>query len=381
MIKSYNNLLKLRISFLCILFFDVFFNFGCADKNLNQDNFKNALDPILDNTKASDRPLVFELLEPSLALNAVNILKRWNSKKYTNKGVHVFVHPESAKALKQFDDAGITTHAANEDELKNAWSDIMAKNKDRKKLIIFIKTHGDGISASSKGNFCYRNERSCTLDVDRLLKALQAISNMPNSSLKDVVVIPLSCFNKNIMDRFEEEAKKITWSFGLTVLSQAIKDECSSGAFAWSLEKKEFIINSQEHMNDKFIGTFFKAENLLDLISLYDPVFTGIPTNIYEIKHITKPENKLSLKDFGFHDLKLAFSFHCKFVDLSKPLDTILKSLGVESEGRRLSKISFISENTDIKINGNLSKIFDAKEYGGDPKNCLMKFVFSDEEE
>lgn len=358
------------------LVFVSFIHFGCTDKTPNRDVSKETSKPALDNT--SDKPLFFELLEPSFKFGALNTFKLWNSKAITDNGVHVFVHPENKKELKPFTDEGIATHAVSEDELKNEWVNILAENKDRKKLIIFIKTHGDGFSTSGKGNFCYRNEHSCLLDANKFLTALKAISNIKNSSLKDVFIVPLSCFNKNIMDRFEEEAKKIPWSFNLTVMSQALKDECEANAFAWTLEKQEFWF-TREEMNDQFISKYFKAESVQDLIKLYDPVFVDAPAYIYKITNVTKAKNKINLKEFGFNDLKISFRFHCWFVDLNKPLVSILKDRGVESEAKRLIQVNFVSEasNADINIKGDLNKIFNKNDYGDDPRKCQVKFVFS----
>lgn len=330
---------------------------------------------------ASDKVLVFELLDPSLSQDpAKNIthLKRWNSKEIGDNGVHVFVHPDNAQALKAFSGASIATHVAHEHELKDQWLDIIAKNKNRNKLIIFIKTHGDTISMVGRGNFCYRNEHSCTLDTQKLLEALRALSAMPNSSLKDVLVIPLSCNNKNIMDRFEKEAKKIAWSFNLTILSQANKDICTSNAFGWQLEEQKIMLNSSKHMNDQLVGSVFQAQDIPELLKIYNKIFKLIPTATYEIKKITEAENQLGLEYWGLNNIKLVFRFHCKFLDLNKSLGQMLKDLGIEREASRLSELYFwSSSHKEVKIKiDNLDTIFNKDQFGDDQQNCLATFVF-----
>jgi hypothetical protein len=343
----------------------------------------------------TEQPLVFEIVEPSLLKGSgaqwISNAEQWNNER-AKSSVYIFVHPDNKSALKPFADVGIATYASGENSLRKEWVDIVAKNKTKKKLLIFIQTHGDGINAASKGNFCYRNEHSCSLNEDILLEALQAVSKIPNSDLKDVLIVPLSCYNKYITDRFEEKANKLSWSFNITFLSQAIKDECDIKAFAYFLKANKFEFdNMLENKRDKFITDFFNIDDSLkEILDLVNPELTiyfsseKSKKRKYEIRAITRPAKTIGLKDFGFGDFKIQFNASCIDDPFDKNVEDWLKEFGIKSEGHRLQKMVFrvIKKDSDkfddfiLKINGDLTKRFDQSRFK-DLDFCSVNLVFS----
>ncbi len=232
---------------------------------------------------------VFAVVAPDISTD-FEAIKTWSTQAKTKGEVHVFADPIGAKS---FSPLVGNEHFVEQDVLAQEMSKVLSKMKvDR--LIIFIETHG-----ASNGNFCYKNKTTCQLTEDFLVTTLQ--SQLSNKRLKQVLIIPTSCYNKPTMERFHQKAKTTIWPFSVAYLEQDADDFCTTISLPSELYSE--IFDNRHLRNVDQTRQFLQIDNLEDLVNLNNRIYTKAADNkshLFSLRYLNNVQPIL-FDDFGFN--------------------------------------------------------------------------------
>lgn len=244
------------------------------------------------NAATHDKTLVFTIISFDAGIGSRHF-NRWHDEIDKTKGnVHLFFDPSLRSRAE--DVSGIK-HPVEKGDLSAKMIDVV-KNARATRLLIFIATHG-----ASSGNFCYEHKNSCGLTEDFLVDTLNKI---PATTLKQVLIIPSSCFNKPIMDRFFAKTTTRKWPFSLSYLAQRYDHPSGTQSPADTLI--ENLLIPFESLGEDEIDRSLKITTIKEILDFNNALVEHVAPEdlIYDLHHVNSPSSPLLLSDFGF-DLKL----------------------------------------------------------------------------
>jgi len=302
-----------------------------------------------------DKTAIFVIAAPDSPINDRRF-DLWNQTDKTKGKVHGFADPS---AKKEFEGLTSVKHFISAEHLAEEMTRVLEGIKV-KRLLLFVSAHG-----APSGNWCYENRRSCGLTEDVLIKLLKAPSN-----LDEVLIIPRSCFNKKIMDRFAIKAKAYSWPFNISFLVQKNEDSCTNLSIANAL-----MINYIEYrLKYDLIENIFATNNLSEVIALYSGEWK-FSKDQFEIQKLNEDAPEIKLNDFGFNlgartnlffDTKNPLPF-----PLNKTAEEFLKNFSLAKKFYKNIEELWFYFDTDkeglldhlvININGDVSKTFNNPE-------------------
>lgn len=314
---------------------------------------KKKLTPLKPNSTTT----ILALIAPEGYIHASGF-NRWNELPKTHGRVHLFAH--DANHLQKLD--GIKHQVAKKDladELGRQLLEITSEN-----LIIFIPGHGD-----YHGNICYTSRNICDVTEDVLLDALKHyVKQNKKNTLKHLLVVPLSCYNKKIMERFLTKLDDVTWPFHISVLLQKFDYSCGSQSVAQSLFEQEITLWGKAKHKD--LDSFLKITTLDQLVELINSMVVNDVQAFekllaFELRHY-KAAPPIDLDDFGFDVLLSTESFSVQEETLDFPnqrsVESLLQQLLFPDRFYpHIKSLHFYlatnTDNKDLVINGDVSTI------------------------
>ncbi len=285
---------------------------GCGETNSK----RNTASPISQST--GNDVAVFEIEGGGHYSHLPEGFNRWSTLEKTKGRVHLFAVNES----ELIGSSGIK-HVVSENRLANELSETLAAvNPER--LIIFLTGHG-----AASGNFCYESATSCHLTADVLVDALVNYSKGKDLRLRQVLVIPYSCYNKLLMDQFAQLLKPKSFPFAITFISQKIIERCSTESPAETL--LENLMKPDGPLTDGLLDEFMNLRTVEQLINFqngfYAPSFKRLE---YQVRYNQSP-SPTELSEFGF-DIRIMKSFDFDAVEerIAFPNGKSVKALLVE---------------------------------------------------
>lgn len=308
---------------------------------------------------ASEKTAVFAIRAWDHAIDT-NHFNRWAQLDKTKGFVHIFSAPDARQDV--IESLTGIKHYISANKLSEEMSKVIAEiNVSR--LIITILTHG-----APSGNWCYENQRSCNLTEDSLIESLKK-ANQNSRVLKQVLIIPVTCYSKIIMDRFDNKTRNETFQFDLAYLKQADTSVSATFSAAYNLILNH--INPFKKMEESDIETFLSLETVNDFLNFNNGVSLSANSEryIYNLKHINR-ENPFNLADFGFDPLLrlglksgkplLPFPF-------GKTVAATIENMPLSRKYyENIASIYFIFEpsgSLNLAINGNPSMVISNQEF------------------
>lgn len=137
---------------------------------------------------------------------------------YKNRDAsHVIVHPAVHSQL-GIDEAHGIIHEREEAYINDTIVDIANKHGP-KRMVLFLATHG----AAAGGSLCYKSQQACSYtgqSLHAMVKALDEANQRknPQHQLKQLLIVPLSCYNKALAEILFSELNKGEFkSFAITM--------------------------------------------------------------------------------------------------------------------------------------------------------------------
>ncbi len=267
---------------------------------------------------------------------------RWNT---LVNNVHVFAYENEFLASLQGQ-----KHVTPIENLPATLIQALVKD-DPQRLTMFLSSHG-----AKNGNLCYVHQNQCDLTEDVLIDMLIQHAKT-QTKLKHVLIIPLSCFNKIIMERFAEKLKRHTWPFSISYMLQTHNYECSTQSAADSLMNNMIIPFGR--VTEEELDEFIALTTLEEFVDFHNRLATSKmsvlePNLHFELRNHNE-QSTIKLADFGF-DMLIFQRLRSKIPFPSGSLADILTDLGLK-EG-----FHPYVERLDISFENNTRKIITVKE-------------------
>lgn len=295
-----------------------------------------------------EKTLIFGVLASDLGVDLADF-NRWATLKKTKDHVHIFARNPAPFTLFQ----GIK-HQASEENLSEKMAEVLAKSTATR-LVIFIATHGE----ASLGNWCLDNQFECALTEDSLIDMLNKHAEVSPQSLREILVVPLSCYSKPIMDRFGAKIKERSWPFEVSYLAQSVNETNYPDSPAESLLQN--LLVPYAAVNDAQLERFFSLTSINEFVSFNNSLMTPEAAKARMEIHSS---SILSLGDFGFN-LGIMLPFHrsaASQVPFERSVKEVLKSLPlgtkfypfIDELRFRLEDIKH--EDYSFKVEGDITK-------------------------
>lgn len=261
----------------------------------NHDKFVSSVDSKKPTSSSQDATAVFMVLgvgDYNKVTEPIKNINRWNEHP-KNKGlVHIFSPPgENLTALKGH------KHAVNGEQLGEEMAHVLA-NINANRLLIFIDAHG-----ATNGNFCYESNNNCNLTEDPFIKLLKEQSKIRPQPIKHVLLIPLSCHNKPIMDRFNSKIGDLRSVFEISYMAMKSNTTCATDNFADNLFGNKidtiYFIPS-DHEIEQFLQLKTLQEFLAFNTNLLEAMLAKDPELLPELLYVLYASQPIKLEDFGF---------------------------------------------------------------------------------
>lgn len=293
---------------------------------------------------------------------------RWNYLEKSKHQVHVFAPHQDVIA--SFEGS---KHVVASDKLGHELATALANAPER--AVIFFEGHG-----APNGNWCYTSEHVCDVTEDVLIDALKGARN----KLKHVLIIPASCFNKVIMDRFAKKLEQHEWPFAISYLSQTHDHKCGTQSVAENLMNNLSLPlqNLTEPQIDKFLTLSTLNEMVEFHNSLLKKSIAFIPELTFKLRHHKNAADP-KLSDFGF-DVMLAHELFAvpvakSFFPQGRSVQSVLQEHGVaERFNPYIKQLQFTfadHSQKSIEINGDVSKIINEPHMAGKTIRSLHAII------
>lgn len=275
---------------------------------------------------------------------------RWNSLDKSKEQVHLFSHDKN-----NLDRLEGIQHVVASNKLGHELAATLANTPER--AVIFFAGHG-----AQNGNWCYTSEAVCDVTEDALIEALKGARH----KLKHVLIIPTSCFNKVIMDRFAKKLEQHEWPFAISYLSQTHDYKCGTQSVAENLMNNFYL--PLQKLPEPQIDKFLALSTLDEMMEFHNSLITSTnPAFIKELNfklHHHKNASDPKLSEFGF-DVMLAQELFSVSVAKSLPqgmnVQSVLKEHGLaERFNPYVKQLWFTFADLSqkfIDINGDMAKI------------------------
>lgn len=269
-----------------MFFVSLIFNFNCRD-------IPDSHTPV-SITQESQDTAVIAIIGSNIEVEKE--INHWSDLKKTKNNFYIFADPSAKNKLNWLKGVSYFVEKKNlQEQLINTLNNINVK-----RLILFIRSHG----AEQTGNFVYTEKDK--LDEDLLINILKSQQNQ--SSLKQVLIAPTSCFNKLIMSRFAQKAKAFTWPFELAFLKSKNITTCTKLSLS-SILLNNALGDTPTVPQNKY-EEFFKINNLEKLVIFNNNLWDNIPAvrdaYDYELDFIKK-STEIKLDKFGF-DIRIKYT-------------------------------------------------------------------------
>jgi hypothetical protein len=219
---------------------------------------------------------------------------RWNHLEKSSNQVHLFAeHGDLLASLEG------SKHVVSGDKLAHELASALPADTER--LVIFFATHG-----AVNGNWCYKSTELCDVTEDVLLDALKRYAKQTLLALKHVLIIPTSCFNKVIMDRFAKKLDEHAWPFAISYLVQVHDNKCGTQSVSDSLLNN--LVVPLDVLTKSQLDQFLALSTVGELVNFQNVLVTSTVKAHerdlhFELRHHGELGD-IKLEDFGF-DLRL----------------------------------------------------------------------------
>ncbi len=315
-------------------------------------------------------PLMFTIFESSICSaesECFEAIGAWNSAERTNRGAHIFVDPANAQKLKKMKENGVAGYAVEQSGLKKLWSDIVTKNPDRNRLVLFLATHGlDPVyGKQTAGNLCYKSHTSCDFSAEDLINALDGLKV---SAIKEILLIPLSCFNRYFIERTKNLVEQKAWPFSVSYLSLTDYETACTLSSAYQIFSGS-IENSYELPDDR-ISKIFAAQSLKLLLPELNETFSP-DVGVGRFELIAKKD--LLLSDFSININSITAQESFDKIELMPTVGEYLDKKSLFKNNRhRIAAIQI--DNYKLEINGDMNKKFNPSLIENDNHDIFIKF-------
>lgn len=324
---------KFQINSVLILLFgliSVGYIISCApDASLGQEqqtSGSNVQSPILP-----EQPLDFVRVivagdDMSLNVSGFDRRLKYFFDTYNNRDTkHVIVHPSVHNQL-GVDEAHGIIHQREEATINETIVGIANKHAP-KRMVLFLATHG----AAGGGALCYRSKNACSYtgqSLHAMVKALDEANQRknPHHQLKQLLIVPLSCYNKALAEILFSELNKGEFkSFAITMthmLHHGPEESlagisASEALFHGGFDIREYVANqfSTWVSNNNRVDRLLSLTRLEEYVALANEVMVN---NVEDIGHQQQARLSWFARNQQDADIKLDdFQLNMKHLSLS----------------------------------------------------------------